>query len=78
MKYYLVCNDSLTNQNKGKTVMSDLERYESVRHCKWVDEVIEDAPWSVDEEFLIKHVKCRERKMKTNLMQVKNINEEKR
>ena len=25
--------------------MQDLERYESLRHCKWVDEVVPDAPW---------------------------------
>ncbi|KAG0327704.1 hypothetical protein BG000_000837 [Podila horticola] len=35
--------------------MTDKERYESVRHCKWVDEVIEAAPWVVDREFLDKH-----------------------
>jgi len=30
-------------------------RYESLRHCKWVDQVIEDAPWVVTDEFLEKH-----------------------
>lgn len=35
--------------------MTDLERYEAVRHCKWVDEVIPDAPWFVDQEFLDSH-----------------------
>lgn len=30
-------------------------RYESLRHCKWVDEVIPDAPWVVTKEFLDKH-----------------------
>ncbi|KAK3828833.1 MAG: hypothetical protein J3Q66DRAFT_275444 [Benniella sp.] len=50
-----VCDDNLTHSRKGKTVMTDKERYESVRHCKWVDEVIEGAPWVVDQEFLDKH-----------------------
>lgn len=50
-----VCNDELTHRYKGKTVMNDKERYESVRHCKWVDQVVEDAPWIVDQEFLDKH-----------------------
>ncbi|CAO3691269.1 unnamed protein product [Rhizopus stolonifer] len=35
--------------------MTDIERYEAVRHCKWVDEVVESAPWIVDQEFLDSH-----------------------
>lgn len=34
---------------------NETERYESLRHCKWVDEIIRDAPWVVDAEFLTKH-----------------------
>jgi len=45
----------MTHSRKGKTVMTDKERYESVRHCKWVDEVVESAPWTVDQAFLDKH-----------------------
>ncbi|KXN72542.1 hypothetical protein CONCODRAFT_77727 [Conidiobolus coronatus NRRL 28638] len=50
-----VCNDADTHSRKGRTVMNDQERYESLRHCKWVDEVIENAPWTVDQEFLDLH-----------------------
>ncbi|KAJ4810787.1 Choline-phosphate cytidylyltransferase [Rhynchospora pubera] len=55
--YLLVgcCNDEVTHKYKGKTVMTDEERYESLRHCKWVDEVIPDAPWVINQEFLDKH-----------------------
>ncbi|KAG2172205.1 hypothetical protein INT43_004746 [Umbelopsis isabellina] len=50
-----VCSDAETHRRKGKTVMKDLERYEAVRHCKWVDEVVKDAPWTVTQEFLDEH-----------------------
>ncbi|KAL6983194.1 T-complex protein 1 subunit beta [Sarracenia purpurea var. burkii] len=55
--YLLVgcCNDETTHTYKGKTVMTEAERYESLRHCKWVDEVIPDAPWVINQEFLDKH-----------------------
>jgi choline-phosphate cytidylyltransferase len=52
---FIVSNDIETHKRKGKTVMSDVERYEAVRHCKWVDEVVRDAPWFVTQEFLDKH-----------------------
>ncbi|PBC34079.1 choline-phosphate cytidylyltransferase A isoform X1 [Apis florea] len=50
-----VCNDQLTHSKKGRTVMTDVERYDAVRHCRYVDEVVRDAPWELDDEFLIKH-----------------------
>ncbi|KAF3959839.1 hypothetical protein CMV_015391 [Castanea mollissima] len=55
--YLLVgcCNDELTHKYKGKTVMNEKERYESLRHCRWVDEVIPDAPWVLTLEFIDKH-----------------------
>jgi choline-phosphate cytidylyltransferase len=31
-----VCNDAITHDYKGKTVMTEDERYESLRHCKCV------------------------------------------
>lgn len=55
--YLLVgcCNDEVTHKYKGKTVMTGSERYESLRHCRWVDEVIPDAPWVLTQEFIDKH-----------------------
>lgn len=50
-----VTGNNETHKRKGLTVLSATERAESVRHCKWVDEVIEDCPWIVTAEFLEKH-----------------------
>ncbi|KAI1502644.1 hypothetical protein F5X99DRAFT_155131 [Biscogniauxia marginata] len=50
-----VTGDEETHQRKGLTVLSGAERAETVRHCKWVDEVIESCPWIVTPEFLEKH-----------------------
>ncbi|XP_069753676.1 choline-phosphate cytidylyltransferase A [Narcine bancroftii] len=50
-----VCNDDLTHQFKGFTVMNEEERYDAVRHCRYVDEVVRNAPWSLSSKFLEKH-----------------------
>jgi choline-phosphate cytidylyltransferase len=50
-----VTGDKETHRRKGLTVLSARERAESVRHCKWVDEVIEDCPWIVTAGFLEEH-----------------------
>lgn len=47
-----VSNDEITHSLKGITVMNENERYESVRQCKFVDEVIENAPWTITMEYL--------------------------
>ncbi|PVH86655.1 cholinephosphate cytidylyltransferas-like protein [Cadophora sp. DSE1049] len=50
-----VTGDKETHKRKGLTVLSGQERAETVRHCKWVDEVIEDCPWIVTPKFLEEH-----------------------
>ena len=50
-----VTGNSETHRRKGLTVLTAAERAESVRHCKWVDEVIEDCPWVVTPEFVEVH-----------------------
>lgn len=52
---FAVNADKLTHRMKGKTVMNEDERYDAVRHCRYVDEVITDAPWVLTPEFLEKH-----------------------
>lgn len=56
--FFAVNSDELTHANKGKTVMTDSERYEAVRHCRYVDEVVRDAPWVLDNDFLERHKVC--------------------
>ena len=52
-----VTGDKETHRRKGLTVLSAKERAESVRHCKWVDEVVEDCPWILPDhpEFMEKY-----------------------
>ena len=47
-----VAGDDECHKYKGKLVMNEFERAESVRHCKWVDEVILPCPWTLTLEFL--------------------------
>lgn len=54
----LVCGiplDAETHKRKGLTVLSDKDRCETLKHCRWVDEVIPNAPWFVTSDFLEKH-----------------------
>lgn len=48
-------NDILVHKYKGRTVMTDEERYDALRHCRYVDVVLPDAPWTYSLEFFNKH-----------------------
>lgn len=50
-----VTGNEETHKRKGLTVLSGAERAETLRHCKWVDEVIPNCPWVVTPEFLEEH-----------------------
>ncbi|EPQ32088.1 uncharacterized protein PFL1_00286 [Pseudozyma flocculosa PF-1] len=40
------------SSHKNKPIFSSAERYECVRNCRWVDEVLEDAPWVIDQNLI--------------------------
>jgi len=50
-----VNTDADTHRLKGPTVMTYEERVTSVGHCKWVDELVTDAPWVITKEFIEEH-----------------------
>jgi len=50
-----VCNDQETELYKRTTIMSNEERSESIRHIKWVDQIIPNSPWIITEEFMNEH-----------------------
>ncbi|XP_065162960.1 choline-phosphate cytidylyltransferase B-like isoform X2 [Atheta coriaria] len=50
-----VCSDAMLHRQKGKTVLTEEERYGALTHCRYVDEVLRDAPWELTEDFLTEH-----------------------
>lgn len=50
-----VCSDSMLHQYKGRSVLNETERYDAVRHCRYVDEILRDGPWEYTDEFLEKY-----------------------
>lgn len=47
-----VYSDLLCEQHNSPASIPHLERCELLRHCRWVDEVVPEAPWTIDETFL--------------------------
>ena len=48
-------SDAEIRKNKGPPVMNEQERYAAVRACKWVDEVVEDAPYVTQLDIMDKY-----------------------
>lgn len=47
-----VFSDEVCAPNGVVTRIPHVERCELLRHCRWVDEVVPDAPWKLDEAFV--------------------------
>ncbi|TPX60163.1 hypothetical protein PhCBS80983_g01969 [Powellomyces hirtus] len=50
-----VHSDAEIEHHKGPTVMKEAERYAAVAACKWVDEVVPDAPYLTSLELMDKY-----------------------
>ncbi|KAH7929095.1 Nucleotidylyl transferase [Leucogyrophana mollusca] len=48
-----VFSDELCQEHNNPARFSHEERCELIRHCRWVDEVLPEAPWTVDDQFVI-------------------------
>ncbi|TBU60960.1 hypothetical protein BD310DRAFT_921830 [Dichomitus squalens] len=47
-----VFSDELCDEHQASTQLPHVDRCEVLRHCRWVDEVVPDAPWTLHEKFL--------------------------
>ncbi|KAM5532367.1 hypothetical protein V8D89_013961 [Ganoderma adspersum] len=47
-----VFSDELCDEHGASTTLAHEDRCEVLRHCRWVDEVVPDAPWTLHERFL--------------------------
>ncbi|KAK7029722.1 choline-phosphate cytidylyltransferase 1 [Favolaschia claudopus] len=50
-----VNSDEQVIEHKARGIMTHAERLESARHCRWVDEVVPEAPWIITQSFLDKY-----------------------
>jgi len=50
-----VVDDDVAAQNKQKPILTMEERVASVAGCKYVDQVLPNAPWRIDSAWIIQH-----------------------
>ena len=50
-----VCSDEMVAAHKRSTILNMRERIASVIGCRYVDEVVADAPWVLDRSWIEKH-----------------------
>ena len=50
-----VHSDATVESYKRKPIVSEHDRYEMIRSCRFVNEVIEEAPLLITEEYIEKH-----------------------
>ena len=50
-----ICSDEAVQTSKWKPILNMEERVVSVGGCRYVDEVVADAPWIIDRAWIEKH-----------------------
>ena len=50
-----VCTDKTVEMHKGRPILTMEERMASVEGCRYVDEVLPNAPWILDREWIYRH-----------------------
>ena len=50
-----ICDDDFVEAHKRKAILTMEERVMSVAGCRWVDEVIPNAPWKFDPAWIEKY-----------------------
>ena len=50
-----VCDDAAVERNKRKPILTMEERVASVAGCRYVDEVLPNAPWIMDKTWIEKY-----------------------
>ena len=50
-----ICSDNVVQANKGRTILAMEERVASVAGCRYVDEVLPNAPWIIDRAWIEMH-----------------------
>ncbi len=50
-----ICSDEVVQTNKWKPILNMEERVASVAGCRYVDEVLPDAPWRIDRAWIDQH-----------------------
>ncbi len=47
-----IVSDEDVKSQKGKCILTDKERFESIKHCRYTDQVLADTPWTPSVEYL--------------------------
>ncbi len=50
-----ICSDEVVQASKWKPILNMEERVACVAGCRYVDEVVPDAPWIIDRAWIKKH-----------------------